>query len=34
MNNIRVILLAIAAIISAASGGKDLIPTEDGEHGV
>jgi len=34
MNNIRVILLAIAAIISAASGGKDLLPADEGEHGV
>jgi hypothetical protein len=33
MKNIKVILLAIAAIISAASGGKDLIPAEEGELG-
>jgi hypothetical protein len=33
MKNLKVILLAIAAIISAASGGKGLNPADEGDFG-
>lgn len=32
MKNIKVVLLAIAAILSAVGGGKDLVPVDDGER--
>jgi hypothetical protein len=33
MKNIKVVLSAIAAILSAVSGGKDLVPVDEGERG-